>query len=131
MTNCIESLKKVSLSIKVIDGNGNTLVAEPRLFTFIYGAASDGLCPLEIALDGLLAGDNTQVSIASNDMGEVCGHLLQPLHNALDLPIMPTQFSLDITVAEVSVAENHEIVKALAKSMGGGSCHGDCSCGCC
>lgn len=131
MTNSIENLKKVSLSMKVYDGNGNALVSDPRSFSFIYGAASDGLCSLEITLSGLSVGDNVQVKVASSDMGEICGHLLQPLRIALNLPIMPNQLSLDITIAEVRVAENHEIVQALAKSMSGGSCHGDCGCGCC
>lgn len=131
MTNHIENLKKVFLSIDVYDGKGNSLVAEPRSFSFIFGAASNGLCPLEIALNEHLVGDSVRVKIAGNDMGEICGHLLQPLRMALDLPVMPNQLSLDISVADVCVAENREIVQAIAKSIGGGSCHGDCSCGCC
>jgi hypothetical protein len=131
MTNHIENLKKVSLSIKVCDGKGNILVSEPRSFSFIYGAAGGGLCSLEIALNEHLAGDNVCVTLARAEMGEVCGHLLQPLRMALDLPTMPDQLSLDITITDIGVAENHEIVQAIAKSIGGGSCHGDCSSGCC
>ena len=131
MTNHIEILKKVSLSMKVYDGKGNSLVSEPRSFSFIFGAASDGLCPLEISLNEHLVGDHVSVKIAGDDMGEICGHLLQPLRMALDLPIMPDQLSLDISIADVTVAENRDIVQAIAKSTGGGSCHGDCSCGCC
>ena len=131
MTNNIENFKKVSLSMKVYDGKGNSLAAEPRPFSFIFGAASDGLCPLETTLNEHFVDDNVSVKIAGDDMGVICGHLLQPLRMALDLPIMPDQLCLDISIADVRVAENREIVQAIAKSIGGGSCHGDCSSGCC
>ncbi len=131
MAHHIENLKKVTLALKVIDGKGNDLVAGVKSFSFVYGSASEGLCPLEIALSEKSTGDAIRIQFVRSEMREICGHLLQPLLGALGLQIMPDQFGLDITIADVADAETREIIQAVAQSVG--SCHGeeDCGCGCC
>lgn len=128
MVNNIENLKRVSVSLNVSDEKGRHLTPQPQAFSFIYGAASEGLSSLELVLSGKSVGDEVRMSVITKDLHKICGHLLHPLQGALQLPILPDRFELDMTLTDIEVAQDREIVEAIAKSIS--SCSGNCDCGC-
>lgn len=128
--NHIENLKKVTVSIKALDERGQVYLPRSKTLSFIYGTASEGLCPLEVALYDKNIGDSVKVDFNRASTHEFYGHLFFSFRSALGLQIIPEQLDLEITVDGVEEADNREIVKAIAKSMASGSCGGDCDCGC-
>ena len=120
----IQILKKVTLSLTA----GST--PAPVALEFVYGVASDGLCPFESALDGKGEGDTLALSVPIAEAHEFFGHIFQPLQEALGLLILPETISVNIEITSVVDADNREVVKSLAKSLAHGSCGGSCGCGC-
>lgn len=130
MAQSVTNLKKVSLSITLQDNSGNQNVAEAGELSFVFGAASEGLSPLEAALADKQVGDGIKMSIPQQEMHEVCGHLLPEFRHLLGLQILPHVLTLDITIKRVEDASQREIVKAVAASVGSGCGGGSCDCGC-
>ena len=130
MAQSVTNLKKVSLSISVLDGSGNQNAAEAGELSFVFGAASEGLSPLEAAIADKRQGDSIKMSIPQQEMHEVCGYLLPQLRHLLRLQIIPQVVELGITVKAVEDASQREIVKAVAASVGSGCGGGSCDCGC-
>ena len=127
----IQPLKKVSLSL--IAGNKPgvfTLTRSPVVLEFIYGVASDGLCPFESALNDRHEGDILTLGLPIADAPEFFGHIFQPLCEELGFQIMPETLCLKIEVIAVVDADNREVVRSLAKALAHGSCGGSCGCGC-
>jgi hypothetical protein len=132
LTATIKVLKKVTLSLSAASavgesGNGK-LTGSPVSFEFIYGLASDGLCPFESALQDKRAGESLTLTVPTAETQEFFGHLFLPLRQALDLQIMPQTLALKVEITAVIDAGNREVVQALAKS--GSGCGGSCDCGC-
>lgn len=130
MAQSVTNLKKVTLSISLVDSTGNQNAAEAEELSFVFGAASEGLSPLEAALTDKHVGDSLKMSIPQQEMHEVCGHLLPKLRHLLGLQILPQVLSLDITIKRVEDASAREVVKAVAASVGSGCGGGSCDCGC-
>jgi hypothetical protein len=127
----IQLLKKVTLSL--LAGSTPEKCSQPTppvALEFIYGVASEGLCPFESALDGKCEGDTLALSVPVAEAHEFFGHIFQPLRQALGLLILPETISLNIEITAVNDADNREVVKSLAKSLAHGSCGGSCGCGC-
>jgi hypothetical protein len=127
----IQPLKKVSLSLMA--GNKPdtfALTRSPAVLEFIYGVASDGLCPFESALNDRQEGDILTINIPRADASEFFGHIFQPLCESLGLQIMPEILFLKIEVTAVTDADNREVVRSLAKALVHGNCGGSCGCGC-
>lgn len=132
MTATIKVLKKVTLSLIAGSagsepGKGN-LTGSPVIFEFIYGLASDGLCPFESALHDKRAGESLTLTVSTAEAHEFFGHLYSPLRQALGLQIMPQTMVLTVEVTAVSDADNREVVQSMAKVSSG--CGGSCGCGC-
>ncbi len=127
----IQPLKKVTLSLMA----GSTpekynLTGSPLALEFIYGVASDGLCPFESVLGDKHEGDTLTLSVSAADTHEFFGHIFQSLHQVLGLQIMPATIHLKIEVTAVVDADSREVVQSLAKALAHGSCGGSCGCGC-
>lgn len=125
----ISPLKKVSLAVVVTSRQDDLESGKEHLFSFIYGAASDGLCPFERQLVERRPGETFQLDLGSMDIHDFFGHLLVPLQRRLELHILPQQLQLRIAVDKVEKAEDYEIVKAMKHYLGSG-CGGSCDCGC-
>jgi hypothetical protein len=131
MKATIQPLKKVSLSLVAVSApEKHSPAGSPADLEFIYGVASDGLCPFESALEGKGEGDTLNLSVSLADSPEFFGHVFQPLREALGFLILPETFSLKIEITGVRDADNREVVQSLAKSLAHGSCGGSCGCGC-
>ncbi len=126
----IENLKKVHLSLSLLDEERNTLGNGSHPFNFIYGCASTGLNPFEIELAERAEGDELFVKMSSSQMPGKLGHLFQPIRHALKLQILPQELHLQVTIDKVEKASEREIIQAMAVSLSS-SCGGSCDCGCC
>ena len=127
----IQPLKKVTLSLMTGGSAGKCSRPDTAAdLEFIYGVASDGLCPFESALADKCRGDTLALSIPVARAHEFFGHIFQPLCQALGLRTQPETISLNIEITAVSDADNREVVQSLAKSLAHGSCGGSCGCGC-
>jgi hypothetical protein len=132
LTATIKALKKVTLSLSAasagVEAGKGKLTGAPVSFEFIYGLASDGLCPFESALQDKRAGESLTLTVPTAETHEFFGHLFSPLRQALGLQIMPQTIALKVEITSVIDAGNREVVQALAKS--GSGCGGSCGCGC-
>ena len=129
MTASIENLKKVTLLLNVGGAPENSdLTGSPVAFAFIYGVASEGLCPFESALYEKSVGESLDFTVSAAEAQAFFGHLLLPLRQVLGLQIMPHNLVLQVEVTAVNDADNREIVQSLAKA--GSGCGGSCGCGC-
>jgi hypothetical protein len=130
LTARIENLKKVTLLLNAGGARGNSdETGSPVTFAFIYGVASEGLCPFESALYEKAVGESLDIAVSAAEAQEFFGHLLLPIRQELDLPIMPHTLELQVEVTAVNDADNREIVQSLAKA-GSGCGGGSCGCGC-
>ncbi len=131
MTAAIGPMKKVTLSLRKKSESGRSQPDESAVdFAFIYGVASDGLCPFELILSGKRAGDSLNIGVASAECHEYFGYLYFPLCQALGLQIAPQTINLRAEIITVSEADNREVVHSLAKALSHGGCGGSCGCGC-
>ena len=131
MKASIQLLKKVTLSLRAGSKPEKfDLTTSPVALEFIYGVASDGLCPFESALHEKHQGDSLVLHVPTADAHEFFGHLFQSLRQVLGLQILPGIICLTIEVTDVADADNREVVQSLAKALAHGSCGGSCGCGC-
>ena len=122
MSSAVDHLKKISLEVQ--------FDARTVPFDFIFGIASDGMCPFEYALLHKAVGDRLHLSVPRAEASRTFAHLYRPLCAALSLPEALGIFSLDITVSAVTDAEPREVVRAMAQVAEADGCGGDCGCGC-
>jgi hypothetical protein len=127
----IQPLKKVTLSLMAgSKPEKYNLTGSPVALEFIYGVASDGLCPFESTLHDKHEGDTLILNVPAADAHEFFGHIFQSMRQALGLLIIPETIRLQIEVTAVVDADNREVVQSLAKALAHGSCGGSCGCGC-
>ncbi len=134
MTTTIQALKKVTLALIACNTGGetekNNLTRSPVFFEFIYGVASDGLCPFEGALHDKCVGERLILTLDASETHEYFGHLFLQMRQVLGLQLMPESMTLEVEVTDVREADNREIVQSLAKALTSGGCGGSCGCGC-
>ena len=122
MTAAVDHLKKVTLEFRF---DGKTLP-----FEFIFGIASDGMCPFEYELLHKTVGDRLRLTIPPDAAGQAFAHLHAPLRMALAPIATHAPLQLDIRIAGVREAEPREVVRAMAQAAEMDGCGGDCGCGC-
>lgn len=131
MSQTIQPLKKVTLSLqagsKVEDF---TLTPSPISFEFIYGVARDGLSSFEAIINNKPPGEIINLTVLSTEAQDFFGNLFIPLRQTLGLHLLPVKIFLHIEVISVVDADNREVVKSLAESLGHGCGGGTCDCGC-
>lgn len=134
MTANIQQLKKITILIEAEIAGGApkecNLSDTPVAFEFIYGVASSGLCPFEVALHEKNEGEHLTLTVLASEAHEFFGHLFLPLSQALGLHIIPETITLNVEVTGVTEADNREVVQSLARALAGGGCGGSCGCGC-
>lgn len=101
-----------------------------NLFSFIFGAASDGLNPFETQLAGKGVGETLTMELEQSEMAKTFGHLFGPLKQSMGMVILPQELRLQFTVERVEKGEDREIIQAIASSVGSGCGGGGCDCGC-
>ena len=130
MTNTkVSPLKKVSLAIAAASQQDTVESAEEHQFSFIYGAASGGLCPFERKLADRHSGEALDFKLNQDEVHDFFGHLCMPLKSSLALHILPQQLHFRVAINMVEKAEDFEIVTAMKEYLGSG-CGGGCDCGC-
>lgn len=130
MTNTkVSPLKKVSLAVAAASQQDAVESAEEHLFSFIYGAASRGLCPFEIQLADRYPGETLDFKLNRDDVHDFFGHLFMSLKSSLALHILPQQLHFHVAINLIEKAEDFEIVTAMKEYLGSG-CGGGCDCGC-
>jgi hypothetical protein len=122
MPSAVDHLKKVSLEVRY---NGRTVP-----FDFIFGIASDGMCPFEYELLHKAVGDRLHLTVPQAEAPRTFAHLLLPLHKALSLFKPPETYAFAIVISSVTDADPREIVRAMAHTTESDGCGGDCGCGC-
>jgi len=121
MGNAVDHLKRVSLEIRFKE--------QTVPFDFIFGIASDGMCPFEYELLHKTVGDRLQLAVPQTKAPRIFAHLYRSLCTALSLSAIPETLNLDIIVSAVTVADPREVVRAMAQATEAQGCGGDCGCG--
>lgn len=122
MRNAVDHLKKICLEIQYKE--------QTVPFDFIFGIASDGMCPFEYDLLHKTVGDRLQLAVPQTNARRTFAHLYLPLCAALSLSEIPETLNLDIAVSAVTAAEPRAVVRAMAQAAEADGCGGDCGCGC-
>lgn len=122
----IDNLMKVSLDIwPASSGEDMDQNRVPEKMSFIYGAGARGLNDFEYLIAGKKVGDEITVKVAPSDFHRMFSHLACEFRNVAG--DHSGDVWLVVKVTGISLAENREVVKAIADS---GACGGDCDCGC-
>jgi hypothetical protein len=122
MTSAIDHLKKVSLELRFRE---STIP-----FDFIFGIASDGMCPLEYELLHKSVGDRLHLNLSRVEASRNFAHLYRSMLMALSLQEAPETLDLDMIISAVEDANPREVVRAMAQAAESEGCGGDCGCGC-
>ena len=122
MTAAVDHLKKVQLEFR--------FDTEIVPFEFIFGIASDGMCPFEYELLHKAVGDRLRLTIPPGDAGRTFAHLHAPLRMALASLETPDPLQLEVQIVAVTEAGPREVVRAMAQATEKDGCGGDCGCGC-
>ena len=117
-----DMLKKITLSI-----TPETKAAVPGMqpeslqYAFIYGIGPQGLAPFEYALAGKAVGDDICIDVNRSNLRETFQHLPIPLS---EVPGDRLSASYRIKIIKISVADNREIVAAMARQSSCADCCG-------
>lgn len=132
MLQSIQALKKVTLSVQAGSEAMNfSLTPSSVTIEFIYGVASDGFSPFEVALGDKVSGDRLSFSVSNSEVADFFGNLFPGLRQKLGIHLLPEMLFLQVDVNSVAAADNREVVQALAGSLAHGGCGGgSCDCGC-
>jgi hypothetical protein len=122
MSSAVDHLKRISLKVQ--------FEARTVPFDFIFGIASDGMCPFEYELLHKAVGDRLHLNVPPAEAPRTFAHLYRPLCSALSLPEASRTFKLDISVSAIADAEPRDVVRAMAQVAEADGCGGDCGCGC-
>lgn len=117
----VAHLHKVLLRIDVPARTGGSgPEGAPVPYDFVFGIGSEGLSPLEMALEGKRPGEEVQVEVPPEGPGALFGHLAPP--PALVQP-HPGPERLRVAVEQVERAEEREVVRAMSEAA---ACGSDC-----
>ena len=116
----VSPLKKVSLDVSAASSLDVAQSADKHLFSFIYGAASGGLCPFEIELANRHSGELFDLTLSQDEIHDFFGHLFISLKHSLSLHILPPQLCLNVAINAVEKAEDIEVISAMKEYIGSG-----------
>ena len=122
----VDYLKKITVSLEMGTSEKDMdLSPAPSEFQFIYNVGAQGICLFEKALFGKHLGETIVLKVNNSNLKELFGHLLPKLSSILP---QKSDYFLKSSIVSVDLAENREVVQAIAD--GTGSCSCDCGCGC-
>ena len=125
--NKVENLKKITLTLEAGTTAGKMdLTPKTPQFTFIFGLAPGGMTPFEYDLVDKSENDEVLIHLQKDRLDTFFEHLNLPIW---DLLKGRDEIYLKVKITEIAVADNREVVKAMAdRASHGGGC--DCGCGC-
>jgi len=130
VSQTVQSLKKVTLFLQAgSKADTFSLTPSPVSFEFIYGIAREGLTAFEVTINNKHPGDITSLTVLATEAQVFFGNLFMPLRQTLSLHLLPEKIFLQVEVVSVVDADNREVVKSLADSLGHGCGGGTCDCG--
>ena len=126
--NKVENLKKITLSIQA-GTSQDTMDLTPKYpkIEFIFGLGSGGMTPFEYELAGRTEGQSILLHLKKEDFYSFFEHLNPPITDLFD---GRDDVYLKVNIDVVTLAENREIVKAMADLAAHGGAGCDCGCGC-
>lgn len=134
MATAVAPMQKISLTLVAgTEPGGSSFTPEPVPFEFVYGVGANGMTPFELAFQERSTGDRIRLVVKKEEAVAFFGRFLGPVTKAAKISLIPPTTCLDLTVDAIGKADDSEIVKALAGSLGEGGhggCGGSCGCGC-
>ena len=124
----VENLKKITLTFQAgTASDAMDLTPKYPEFSFIFGLAPEGMTPFEYELVDKFEGDDILLHLQRDTLHGFFEHLNPPIW---DLMTDRDEVYLNVKVVGITIADNREVVKAMAEMAGhgGGGC--DCGCGC-
>ena len=124
--NKVENLKKITLTIQAgTSPDDMDLTPQTPQFSFIFGLAPEGMTPFEYKRVDKIENDEVLLHLKKAGLAAFFEHLNPPIW---DLMNGREEFYLKVKIAEISIPDNREVVKAMAAMTGHGG--GGCDCGC-
>ena len=118
----VEALRKISVVFEAGSAEGRTdTELDPKRAEFIFGIGTTGLTALEAKLAGKQVGDTVAFSLDPGQLPAVAGHLCRHMPK---IPDGGDPVYLRVRIEDVRVADNREVVKAMADTSA-------CGEGCC
>ena len=118
----VEHLRKVLLRMEPIGEDGSRIEEGGVLsFEFVFGVGSQGLSPLEMALEGCKEGEERHVTIPPEGVGALFGHLTPPPLR-LSGPGGTAQ-RIRVVVERAEPAGDREVIQAMSEAS---ECGSDC-----
>ena len=118
----VGNLKKVAVLLEAgTRPETMDLTREPIPYDFVYGVGTHGLSPFEFELADKGEGDEMVIPVRTEEMANFFCHHFMP---QLEIPEGVGAFYLRTLIAEVSAADQREVIKAMAEAA-------TCGTGCC
>ena len=126
--NKVENLKKIKLTFQA-GTTRESLDLTPKYpgLEFIFGIGREGKTAFECELADKAEGEDVLLHLKKEAFHNFFEHLNPPL---MDLFDGRDNAYLSVKIVAVAVAENREIVKAMAEMAAHGGVGCDCGCGC-
>ncbi|WP_163338552.1 hypothetical protein [Desulfopila sp. IMCC35008] len=130
MTLQEKAVKRLEVEL-LAGGNRNSynLTPSPVVLSFIYAIETE-LTPFELTLSTLKKGDTVTVELSGPELKSYFGSLYGKVIDLTRMHLIPTKIFLRLTLQNWSDTTPTEVVQAMARATGHGSCGGGCGCGC-
>ncbi len=127
--NTVENLKKITLTFQAgTTREAMDLTLKYPGLKFIFGIGPEGMSAFECELADKAEGEDVLLHLKKETFHDFFEHLNPTL---MDLFDGRDDVYLKVKIVAVAVAENREIVKAMAEKTAHGGLGGDCGCACC
>jgi hypothetical protein len=121
----VDNLKKITLALESGTSEDKmNLTSKPVEYEFVFGTGSEGITPFEYELANRSVGDEISLHVRKSEIPSFFEHLAPGINERVE---SSDSFYLKVKIANISAADNREIVKALAGNLTHGD---DCGCGC-
>ncbi len=121
----VDNLKKVTLFLESGTAPDRMdLTSDPVKYEFIFGTGSAGITPFEYKIINRSVADEVVICLQQREVLSEFEHIASFINENIETR---NSFYLKVRIGSIAVAENGEIIRALAENV----MHGDtCSCGC-
>lgn len=130
MTLQDKAVKRLEIEL-LAGGNRDSynLTPAPLVLSFIFGIETE-LTPFELALSSLKIGETVTAEISGSELQSYFGSLYGAFIELTRMQVRPARLFMSLTLQNLSDPTPKEVVQAMAKAGGQGSCGGSCGCGC-
>jgi len=124
-------MKRITVNVEAgLASDNYSLTPEGKSLNFIYGTNSEGLTPFEVFLDDMDIGANKELRLAGAELRSFFGCHSPQLLQDFKMQLQPEVVFFRVRLMACDEVDSREIVKAISKTVGHGSCGGGCGCGC-